>query len=126
MAIIALVIIEFIMFAAGVWALLNDALPERGFDAIFGKGDYRTSVTTARLFGILLALPFLAFLAKPVFTIGLRYNWYLGELHIGVLFLDLMIAILWARYIKKENVARAKMKRQRDFSAFVDDIDDWH
>ena len=128
-AVIALAIVEVIMFAAGIWALLNDALPERAFDAIFGKGDYRTSATTARLFGILLALPFVAFLARPVLTIGLRFNWSLGELHIGLLFLDLMLAILWARHIKRENAAQAKTKRfapKQDVSAFVDDIDDWH
>ncbi|MBC7813981.1 MAG: hypothetical protein H7175_22695 [Burkholderiales bacterium] len=126
LAVIALAIIEFVMFAAGIWALLNDALPERGFDTIFGKGDYQTGPQMARLFGFLLILPFVAFLAKAIVIFG-TFNWFFADFYIGVFFIDIVIAVLWARHIKKANAARTKVKGlapKQDVSAFVDD--DWH
>jgi hypothetical protein len=121
MAIIFVAIIEFLMFGVGVWALYYNVLPERWFDMVFGAGDYRTSPQAARLFGIVLVLPFVFFIGRLVFGLRLFTIWFDEYLHVGVLCVMLIVAMLWARHIRKTNKAKKVMRPPVD-SDWVDDL----
>ena len=52
-----LTVIEILFLAAGLWLLVTGKVPNRLFQILFGKGEYRFTPAQARLFGLLLASP---------------------------------------------------------------------
>jgi hypothetical protein len=53
-----LFIIELMLLAAGLWAMISGRLPARLLRLLFGKGEYVLRPNRARWYGLLLASPF--------------------------------------------------------------------
>jgi uncharacterized membrane protein len=95
------------MLGVGGWALIKGALPERPFNLLLGKGDYRTSSRTARFFGSLLVLPFAAYILAVYRTVtgSEQAAIIFSTIHLIVFIIVLLCAILWARHIRDKNKA---------------------
>jgi len=66
-----LLVIEFMFFVAGMWALVSGKLPSGLLRLLFGQGEYSVPTNRARLYGVVLASPlpvgfFISFLFESI------------------------------------------------------------
>jgi len=99
-----LTIVEILLLVAGLWLIITGKVPEKLFTVLFGKGEYPLTSTQARLFGLLLALPFplsfvISFVVIILFGPDSTGNAMFIETLIGILVIIAVVIIV--RRIRK-------------------------
>jgi hypothetical protein len=95
------------MLVVGAWAMFKGSLPARLLKILIGMGDYRTDSRTARLFGLLLVVPFVVFTIAVILTVTAseQFGILISIIHIIVFILVIVTAMMWARQIRSRNKA---------------------
>jgi cobalamin biosynthesis protein CobD/CbiB len=95
------------MLIVGAWAMFKGSLPNRLLKILIGTGDYRTDSRTARLFGLLLVVPFVVFTLAVFLTVTASEQLAIlvSIIQIIVFFLVVLTAMMWARQIRSRNKA---------------------
>lgn len=95
------------ILALGVWVLAKGSLPAPLLNPLLGKGECRTNARTARLFGSLLAVPFVGLVLAVVSTEAANEQVAIlvSTFHLIVLLVVILIGVMWARQIR--NTANA-------------------
>ena len=95
------------MLIVGAWAMFKGSLPARLLKILIGMGDYRTDSRTARLFGLLLVVPFVVFTLAVFLTVTASEQLAIlvSIIQIIVFILVILTALMWARQIKSRNKA---------------------
>ena len=95
------------LLIVGAWAMFKGSLPARLLKILIGMGDYRTDSRTARLFGLLLVVPFVVFTLAVFLTVTASEQLAIlvSIIQIIVFILVILTALMWARQIKSRNKA---------------------
>ncbi|MCI0397018.1 MAG: hypothetical protein L0332_10335 [Chloroflexi bacterium] len=103
-----LLIVEILLFIAGILALITGKLPDKLFKLLFGKGEYHVEPPRARLFGLLLASPLpIAFTAGVILGLlfGQEGAGYASYLEFIILIAVCIAAIIIARRLRQKPVS---------------------
>ena len=95
------------LLIVGAWAMFKGSLPAGLLKILIGMEDYRTDSRTARLFGLLLVVPFVVF-TLAVFlmvTASEQLAILVSAIQIIVFILVILTAVMWARQIRSRNKA---------------------
>ena len=101
----AVILVEIMMFIAGLRTLISGSLPQGLFADLFGKGVYQVGTFEARLYGLVLCTPGSLFVATIVIAM------LFGEQAVEWTFLPqvvlslavTLVALIWAKGIKRAN-----------------------
>jgi len=95
------------MLIVGAWAMFKGSLPNRLLKILIGMGDYRTDSRTARLFGLLLVVPFVVFTLAVFLTVTASEQLIIlvSIIQIIVFILVVLTAMMWARQIRSRSKA---------------------
>jgi signal transduction histidine kinase len=95
------------LLIVGAWAMFKGSLPARLLSILIGMGDYRTDGRSARLFGLLLVVPFAVFTLAVflIVTTSEQSAILVSVIQITVLILVILTAVRWARQIRSRNKA---------------------
>jgi len=100
-------ILDIGLLIVGAWAMFKGSLPARLLRILIGMGDYRTDSRTARLFGLMLVVPFVVF-TLAVFlmvTVSEQLAILVSVIQVIVFILVILTAVMWARQIRSRNNA---------------------
>jgi hypothetical protein len=95
------------LLIVGASAIFKGSLPARLLQMLIGTGDYRTDSRTARLFGLLLIVPFVVFTLAVFLTATAtgQVATLAAVIQVTVLILVILTAVMWARQIRRRNKA---------------------
>ena len=102
-----LLILDVGLLIVGTWTMFMGSLPARLLGILIGIGDYRTDSRTARLFGLLLVVPFVVFTLAVflIVTASEQLAILVSVIQIIVFILVILTAVMWARQIRRRNKA---------------------